>query len=145
MSKHHKTPPYTVPEPGTKFPAQRNTTVDNPGENAGLAAITEWNQAQAQDNAFQKNAVLVEDWTDTGDWAHWLESYLAGRVRGPKGMGDPDAVPPTPPDAYMAVTVINEGGGVAFAVTQVPVDDGGSLACAVPEYTKIPAPQHYKG
>jgi hypothetical protein len=144
MSKHHKSP-YKVPDAGTKFPAQRNTTVDNPGPNAGLTAITEWNQAQAQNTAFEKNAVLVEDWTDTGDFAHWLESYTAGRVRGPKGMGDPDAPPPTPPDAFMAVTIPNEGGGVAFSVEQVPVDDGGSLACEVPEYTKIPAPQHYKG
>ena len=136
-------PHYKIPLPGAKFPAQENDTFDNPGSLAGLAARLQWLQAQAQDKALHQNAILVTDWTTTGEFYNWLLNYEAGRIEGPTGlMGDPNAPPPTPPPAFMAVAVLNEDGGIGFATEQVSIEHGGSPVCEVPEYTRIPAPQH---
>jgi hypothetical protein len=54
---------YKTPPVGTILPAKQNTTVQNPGPVHGTGAGTdEWLQAQAQDTAYDKNLVLLEEW-----------------------------------------------------------------------------------
>jgi hypothetical protein len=135
---------YTTPEIGTILPAQRNFSVVNPGpvQSAKGDALNEWLQAQAQDTAYQKNTVLVEDWA--GIFANWLTNYQTGRLKGTTGIqGDPDAPPSQPPPAFVVVVIAAEAGGVTFDVQPSGQDGTGPYipACDVPPYDKITAPQ----
>jgi acetyl esterase/lipase len=53
---------YKTPPVGTILPAKKNTTVTNPGDTHDLYGDTEWRQADAQDKAFDKNEILVEEY-----------------------------------------------------------------------------------
>jgi len=54
---------YQTPPVGTILPAKQNTSVPNPGPVHGTGSGTdEWLQAQAQDTAYDKNLVLLEEW-----------------------------------------------------------------------------------
>jgi len=55
---------YKTPPVGTILPAQKNTTVQNPGPVHSAHGNDEWLQAQAQDKAFEQNLVLVEEYTN---------------------------------------------------------------------------------
>jgi hypothetical protein len=147
---------YTNPAVGTIFPAQPNTTVVNPGpvQSEKGDALNEWLQAQAQDNAYKKNLILVQDWTN-GTFNNWLTNYQAARVKGPKGMGDPDAPPPDPPAAFVVTVFSAPAGGITFDVRRSGIrpteDKDGNVAdpgtgpyipaCDPPQYDKITAPQ----
>lgn len=129
---------YQIPAVGTILPAAANDTVENPGSVSDPAKRAQWEQAQAQDTAYRSTQLRIADYlahfTDS-----WLPNYESGRLSGPKGIGDPNAPPPTPPRAVMVEVKAAEAGGVFF--DQVESD---KPACKVPAYTKIPAPQHVK-
>jgi len=55
---------YKQPKVGDILPAKENTSVQDPGPVHDPYGNTEWLQAQAQDKAFQKNLVLVEEWNN---------------------------------------------------------------------------------
>lgn len=148
---------YVTPPIGTVLLAVSNLNPDgtirvpNPGPVQHLPAdgLNEWLQAQAQDTAYKQNAVIAQEYTAYFNDS-WLLNYKEGRIEGPKGMGDPDAEPPEPPDAKVVVVKTAEAGGVRFDIQdsgqQEDVDgyDTGPsiLVCEVPPYEKIPAPQH---
>jgi len=87
---------YTTPAIGTILPAKENTTVENPGPVHNPEGLNEWNQAQAQDNAYQKNLILVEEWhnaqKDSPEYAQRLGADFS----------------------YAVVVVEAESGGVTF-------------------------------
>jgi len=53
---------YKTPAIGTILPAQKNTTVQNPGPVHSPHGNDEWLQADAQDKAYQDNLELIEEW-----------------------------------------------------------------------------------
>ncbi len=55
---------YKTPEVGTEFPAKENTSVKNPGPQQDPEKMNPWLQAQAQNDAYEKNLILVEEYTN---------------------------------------------------------------------------------
>jgi hypothetical protein len=53
---------YKTPPVGTVLPAKQNTTIQNPGPVHSAHGNDEWLQADAQDKAYEKNLVLVEEY-----------------------------------------------------------------------------------
>jgi hypothetical protein len=53
---------YIAPKVGDVLPAQKNTTIQNPGAIHDPHGNSEWLQADAQDTAYEKNLVLIEEW-----------------------------------------------------------------------------------
>lgn len=134
MKSHYKIPPV-----GTILPAQLNETVDNPGPVNDPTKRAEWEQADAQEKAYNQNLLIAGNWlAEGGGWGRWLNEYQSGRMMGPKGEGDPNAPPPVPPRAKVVEVKEAEAGGVYFDIV-----DGDKPVCKVPRYTKITAPQHY--
>jgi hypothetical protein len=143
--------PYTLPAVGTVLPAKENTDVPNPGPTRDPGTFNHWLQAQAQNTAFHKNLILTEEYQ--GIFASWRDyNYYTGRAVGPTGqVGDPDAVPPQPPAAYI---VIVQDGHV-FSVEQsgkpAVVDRDENVieqatgpripVCPIPPYRRIQPPQ----
>ncbi len=131
---------YTVPKVGTILPAKENEDVENPGSLATQLQRLHWEQAKAQDEAFQESERIREDWlAEGGGWGRWLNEYNSGRMRGPKGVGDPNAPSPTPPRGRVVEVIEAESGGISFDIV-----DGADPVCEIPEYTKKTPPQHYK-
>ena len=157
-----KTHGYTIPAIGTILLAAFNE-LPNPGATQDRAKMYEWREAVAKDRAAtlteQRITAYNQNFNDS-----WLVNYQSGRMKGPKGTGDPDAPPPVPPFEFAVIVVPGEAGGPEFQVEPgEAVNDvlaamvkRGELvdlppafvprpACAVPEYDRITAPQHYKG
>jgi len=125
---------FKIPAPGT---------ILEPAENPWAAPLSaldqndvlQYEQAAALDAAFTKNQTLAADYLNQFNNT-WLPAYNSGRLAGPRGEGDPDAPPPTPPPSMKVLVVRNEDWSTGYQ--QIPI---GPPVCAVPSYTKIPPPQ----
>ena len=75
---------YQTPPVGTILPAQRNTTVQNPGAVHSPHGGDEYLQADAQDKAWIDNQELLEEWhkaeKDSPTYAQQLGNSLSWAV-----------------------------------------------------------------
>jgi hypothetical protein len=128
---HYKWPPV-----GTKLPPAENRLPIPLNPNLQDEVLA-YQQAVAQQEALNQTSQL-NDYYIEHTFHDWLINYQAGRLMGPSGLvGDPDAVPPQPPNGVMAVVVdnVNDTGMMGFDLQQV-----GPPVAIVPPYDKIPPP-----
>jgi hypothetical protein len=133
---------YTQPAGGTILPAQRNTTVFNPGPVTSPNGLDEFVQAAEQDLAWQKNQLLAATYLNR-DFPQWIQQYSTGTLIGPTGIhGDPNVASLQPPNAFVVVVNSTEIGGVTFDVVASGTATSGPAipVCAVPYYKLIPPP-----
>jgi hypothetical protein len=124
---------YNRPSIGTILPGQPNATVSNPGATADQDAVLAWEQAQAQDYAFQQTNLAIANYLN--GWPSWLNITYPS-------LSDPDSPPPTPPGAFVVLVAAAEAQPLDFQTGQSGKAGFGPYipACAVPSYTKHAPP-----
>lgn len=153
----YKTPPFgTILPPKSNVDAEGNLIVPNPGPTLNLQLYYEFIQAGEQSRAALMTQSRLADYM--ARFNSWLTyQYQTGHAVGPKGMGDPDALPPMPPMEYVVLVGIDGAlfsvldGGIANAKVEEFINNGGvapeatytpAPVCEIPAYTKIQPPQH---
>ena len=141
---------YAIPTIGTVLPAKSNLDengnpiIPDPGPVQTPNGLDEWLQANAQDQAFKRNAVQAASYLGAeGIFPNWLNQTYPS-------LADPDAPPPAPPAASIVLVAPAEAQDVDFQVLPSGISsltgvDGknyptGPLipVCDVPAYTKHP-------
>lgn len=92
---------YKIPEVGTFLPAKKNTTVKNPGPVHNPTGNTEFLQADAQDKAYQKNLVLIEEWKNVDSDSPAYAAQLGAK------------------SSFAVLVIEAEAGGVTFDIQPI--------------------------
>jgi len=125
---------FVSPTPGLEqiAPAPMPVNAVPPSTWVSAEQLQAWIRLEAAQAAYAAVKEQINSYINN-TFTTWYSSYSGGHLAGPTGVvGDPDAVPPQPPTGAMAQL---NATGLAFDLVQT-----GPPVCAIPPYTKIPAP-----